>query len=74
MCYGQENVGAALQSWTARHRTGSFYIRPGQFIFNTVKEVREYATRWLWTCNNERPNMSIGAITPAMRRRPVQPN
>ncbi|NKX62620.1 transposase, partial [Labrenzia sp. 5N] len=23
--------------------------------------------RWLWTYNNERPNMAIGGITPAMK-------
>ena len=25
------------------------------------------ATQWLWTYNNERPNMVIGGITPAMK-------
>ena len=39
----------------------------GQFIFNTIEEVREHATRWLWTYNNQRPNMGIGGITPAMK-------
>jgi putative transposase len=39
----------------------------GQFIFNTIEEVKEHATRWLWTYNNERPNMGIGGITPAMK-------
>jgi transposase InsO family protein len=41
----------------------------GQFIWNTIKEVKEHATRWLWTYNNERPNMGIGEISPAMSRR-----
>lgn len=40
-----------------------------QFIFNTIEEVKEHATRWLWTCDNERPKMGIGGITPAMSRR-----
>jgi putative transposase len=26
-----------------------------------------YATKWLWTYNNDRPNMGIGSITPAMK-------
>jgi len=39
----------------------------GQFIFNTIEEVREHATKWLWTYNNQRPNMGIGGITPAMK-------
>lgn len=25
------------------------------------------ATQWLWTYNNERPNMALGGITPAMK-------
>ncbi|SDE87966.1 putative transposase, partial [Paracoccus isoporae] len=25
------------------------------------------ATKWLWTYNNERPNMGNGGITPAMK-------
>ncbi|WP_218045101.1 transposase [Kiloniella spongiae] len=25
------------------------------------------ATEWLWTYNNERPDMGIGGITPAMK-------
>lgn len=39
----------------------------GQYIFSTIKEAQDYATRWLWTYNNERPNMAIGGITPAMK-------
>lgn len=35
--------------------------------FNTIEEAQEEATRWLWTYNNERPNMAIGGITPAMK-------
>ena len=38
-----------------------------QFVFETMEEVQEQATRWLWTYNNERPNMAIGGITPAMK-------
>ncbi|MFN3644365.1 MAG: hypothetical protein ACK4TB_15740 [Gemmobacter sp.] len=25
------------------------------------------ATQWLWTYNNDRPNMGIGGMTPAMK-------
>ena len=39
----------------------------GQYHFDTLDQVRDYATRWLWTYNNERPNMGIGGITPAMK-------
>jgi len=39
----------------------------GQYIFNSIKEAQHHATRWLWIYNNERPNMAIGGITPAMK-------
>lgn len=38
-----------------------------QYIFNTIEEVREFATKWLWVYNNERPNMAIGGITPKQK-------
>jgi putative transposase len=38
-----------------------------QFVFETIEEVQEQATQWLWTYNNERPNMAIGGVTPAMK-------
>jgi putative transposase len=34
------------------------------YLFDTIEEVQDYATRWLWTYNHERPNMGIGGITP----------
>ena len=38
-----------------------------QNIFETIQEAQEQATSWLWTYNNDRPNMAIGGITPAMK-------
>lgn len=34
-----------------------------------IEEVQQIATEWLWTYNNERPNMGIGGLTPAMKLR-----
>jgi putative transposase len=39
----------------------------GQYIFETIEEAQHQATEWLWTYNNERPNMGIGGMTPAMK-------
>jgi putative transposase len=36
----------------------------GQFTFNTIEKFKEHATSWLWTYNNQRPNIGIGGITP----------
>ncbi|WP_438942748.1 integrase core domain-containing protein [Primorskyibacter marinus] len=39
----------------------------GQYIFEIIEEAQVQATQWLWTYNNERPNMGIGGMTPAMK-------
>ncbi len=38
-----------------------------QYIFTTIEEVQNSATKWLWTYNNDRPNMAIGGITPKQK-------
>ena len=38
-----------------------------QYIFETIEEAQDQPTEWLWTYNNERPNMGIGGMTPAMK-------
>ncbi|SUA50861.1 Integrase core domain [Oligella ureolytica] len=35
--------------------------------FNSLEEVQHGATAWLWTYNNERPNMALGGITPRQK-------
>lgn len=39
----------------------------GQYLFESISEVQEFATRWLWTYNHERPNMGLGGITPKQK-------
>lgn len=41
--------------WLARH------------IFESMRQVQDAATRWLWTYNNDRPNMAPGGITPMQK-------
>lgn len=38
-----------------------------QQLFDSLDEVQDQATRWLWTYNHERPNMGIGGKTPKQR-------
>ena len=38
-----------------------------QYLFSNISEVQEFATKWLWFYNNERPNMAIGGITPMQK-------
>ena len=39
----------------------------GQYLFASIEEVQRKATDWLWTYNNERPNMALGGVTPIQR-------
>lgn len=38
-----------------------------QHLFDSIEQVQDYATKWLWIYNNERPNTAIGGITPKQR-------
>lgn len=38
-----------------------------QYCFDTITEAQDFATRWIWTYNHERPNMALGGITPKQR-------
>ena len=38
-----------------------------QSIFGSIQAVQDAATRWLWTYNNERPNVALGGITPRQK-------
>ena len=40
---------------------------PGRYHFETIEEVQDHATRWLWTCNNEWPNTGIRGMTPIQK-------
>ena len=36
-------------------------------LFETLDQIQEFATRWLWTYNHDRPNMALGGITPKQK-------
>lgn len=57
----QQNAYVERYNRTVRHEWLEMHE------FTTIKEAQNTATQWLWTYNNERPNMAIGGITPAMK-------
>ena len=51
------------------HEKGENYAVAFEFHDDIVAldEAQDFATQWLWTYNNDRPNMGIGGITPAQK-------
>lgn len=37
------------------------------YLFESIQEVQDFATRWLWSYNHERPNMALGGMTPQQK-------
>lgn len=37
------------------------------YLFESIGEVQDYATRWMWTYNHERPHMALGGINPKQK-------
>ena len=54
-------------AYIERYKRTVRYDWLAQYLFHSIEEVQEYATRWLWTYNNERPNMALAGITPQQK-------
>ncbi|AZU11446.1 hypothetical protein PK69_24280 [Xanthomonas phaseoli pv. phaseoli] len=54
-------------AYVERYNRTIRYAWLAQTLFDTIDQVQDKATRWLWTYNHERPNMALGGITPAMK-------
>jgi putative transposase len=54
----QQNAYVERYNRTVRHEWLD------QYIIETIEEAQEFATQWLWTYNNERPNMGMAASHP----------
>lgn len=59
----QQNAFIERYNRTVRHEW------LGQYLFESLAQLQDFATKWLWSYNNERPHMGIGGITPAMKLR-----
>ncbi len=54
-------------AYVERYNRTVRYDWSAQQIFSSLEEAQDFATKWVWHYNNERPNMGIGGITPAMK-------
>lgn len=57
----QQNAYVERYNRTVRHEWLDMHE------FDTIEDAQYTATKWLWTYNNERPNMAINGMTPAMK-------
>ena len=48
------------------NRTGR-YEWLAQYLFNTVGEVQDFATQWLWNYDHKRPSMALSGFTTKQR-------
>ncbi len=63
-CLHRVYLTAESNAYIERYNRTVRYDWLAQYLFDSIEEVQEYATRWLWTYNHERPNTGLGGITP----------
>jgi putative transposase len=51
-------------AYVERYNRTVRYSWLSQYQFESIQEVQDYATRWLWFYNNERPNKANGGLPP----------
>ena len=56
-----------LYAYIERYNRTVRYDWLAHYLFESIDEVQDHATRWLWTYNHERPNMALGGITPKQK-------
>lgn len=49
-------------AYVERHNRTVRYAWLARTLFDSIKQVQDMATRWLWAYNHERPNMALGGI------------
>lgn len=62
----QQNVYVERYNRTVR------YDWLAHHAFDSLAEVQDFATEWMWTYNHERPNMALGGVTPKQKSALVQ--
>ena len=63
----REATRGRAMAYVERYNRTVKYDWLNQHIFASIEAAQASATRWLWTYNNERPNMAIGGITPVQK-------
>jgi len=51
-------------AYVERYNRTVRYAWLAQYLFDSIDEVQDYATQWLWFYNHERPNKANGGLPP----------
>ena len=51
-------------AYVERYNRTVRYSWLSQYLFDSIKDVQDYAKQWLWFYNNERPNKANGGLPP----------
>ena len=54
-------------AYVERYNRTVRYAWLARTLLESIEQVQDKATRWLWTYNHERPNMGLGGITPMQK-------
>ena len=57
---GKPQQNAYVERFNRRVR----YEWLSQYYWSSIEEVQEFATRWMWSYNHDRPHMALGGFTP----------
>ena len=57
----QQNADVERYNRTAR------YDWLAHHLFETLDEIQDFASRWWWAYDHDRPNMALGGITPKQK-------
>ena len=53
-----------LNAYVERFNRTVRYEWLSQYYWSGIEEVQDFATRWIWSYNHDRPNMALGGFTP----------
>jgi putative transposase len=68
LIYGTSQGGRSQQNaYVERFNSIVCYEWLSQYYCSSVEEVQEFAIRWMWAYNNDRPNMALGGFTPKQK-------
>ena len=65
--FSENQLGPIFFEFIQRKGDDGFGNGNFQALFDSIEQVQDKATRWLWTYNHQRPNMALGGITPMQK-------